>query len=111
MPKLIAIPGGKDGKDGKDGKAQEKTFSLTYGLRLYPADQIDEIEQAIGGEVRLRDGSSSRIPLHIIEGTRDQIRAQLLASIDAFFDIYSDKALETSMPSRSQTKGAEDTGC
>lgn len=105
MPKFKAIPG------GKDRKGTEKTLSLTYGLRLYPADQIDEIEQVIGGEVRLRDGSSSRIPLHIIEGTRDQIRAQLLASIDAFFDIHSDEALETSLPSRSQKKGAEDTGC
>lgn len=102
MPKFKAIPG---------GKGKEKTFSLMYGLRLYPADQIDEIKQVIGGEVCLRDGSSSRIPLHSIEGTRDQIRAQLLASIDAFFDIYSDEAFETSMPSRSQKKGAEDTGC
>ena len=105
MHKLKAIPGGK-------GKA--KTFSLVYGLRLYPAGQnskTQQIDQVVRGEVQLRDGSSSRVPLHIIEGTRDQIRAQLLASIDAFFDIYSDEALETSMLSCSQQNGAEDAGC
>lgn len=105
MPKLKAIPG---------GKGKQKPFSLVYGLRLYPAGQnnkTQQIDQVVGGEVQLRDGSSSRIPLHIIEGPRDQIRAQLLASIDTFFDIYSDGALETRVPSRSQQNGSEDTGC
>ena len=105
MPRFKAIPG------GKDAKAKEKTLSLVYGLRLYPADIGEQIEQVVGGEVQLRDDSSSRVPLHIIEGTRDQIRAQLLASIDAFFDIYSDEALETSMSARSQQNEAEDAGC
>ena len=105
MARLKAIPG------GKDGKSTGKTLSLVYGLRLYPAETDEQVKQVVGGEVQLRDGSSSRVPLHIIEGTRDQIRAQLLASIDAFFDIYSDEALETSMSARSQKNEAEDAGC
>lgn len=102
MPRLKAIPG---------GKGKEKTLSLVYGLRLYHADTGEQIEQVVGGDVQLRGGSSSRVPLHIIEGTRDQIRAQLLASIDAFFDIYSDEALATSRSARSPHEEAEDAGC
>jgi hypothetical protein len=105
MSRLKAIPG------GKGGRGKEKTLSLVYGLRLYPADKAGQIEQIVEGEVQLRDGSASRVPLHIIEGTRDQIRAQLLASIDAFFDIYSDEALETSLSGRSQQNEADDAGC
>ena len=105
MSRLKAIPG------GKDGKGKEKTLSLVYGLCLYPADKGAQIEQVVGGEVQLHDGSSSRVPLHIIEGTRDHIRAQLLASIDAFFDIYSDEALETSRSARFQKNESEDAGC
>jgi hypothetical protein len=28
--------------------------------------------------------------LHVVNGTADEIKAQLLNSIDAFFDIYAD---------------------
>ena len=53
MPRFKAIPG------GKDAKAKEKTLSLVYGLRLYPADIGEQIEQVVGGEVQLRDRSTS----------------------------------------------------
>jgi hypothetical protein len=76
MAKLRAISG---------GKAKEKTFSLVYGLRLYPAGAVAQLSE---GVTLQRNGNESRVPLHLIEGTREQIRAQLLASIDAFFDIY-----------------------
>ncbi|MBI3301832.1 MAG: hypothetical protein HYZ72_07110 [Deltaproteobacteria bacterium] len=99
MAKLRAIPG---------GKGKEKTFSLIYGLRLYPAGAVAQVTE---GEAVLRDGASSRVPLHLIEGTREQIRAQLLASIDAFFDIYSDDTVEVTAPSRFQSEGVEEPGC
>ena len=105
MARFKAIPG------GKDGRGKEKTLSLVYGLRLYPADVDGQIEEVVRGEVRLRGGSSNHVPLHIIEGTHDQIRAQLLASIDAFFDIYSDDAPETNGSTRSAQEEAEDAGC
>jgi hypothetical protein len=78
MAKLRAISG---------RKKQEKTLSLVYGLRLYSQGEVAGIEE---GKVVLQDGAESHVTLHLIEGTHEQIRAQLLASIDAFFDIYSD---------------------
>jgi hypothetical protein len=34
--------------------------------------------------------------LHVVNGTADEIKAQLLRSIDAFFDIYADSSRSTS---------------
>ena len=99
MAKLRAITG---------GKGKEKTFALIYGARLYPAG---EVLQASEGEAVLRDGARSRVPLHLIEGPREQIRAQLLASLDAFFDIYGDDSVELTTPSRVQSEGVEESGC
>lgn len=101
MAKLRAIPG---------GKSKEKPFSLVYGLRLHPAGEVTRVNE---GDVTLRDGSRGSVPLHLIEGTREQIRAQLLASIEAFFDIYSDdEAIRVSIPSCSRAEdGGEETGC
>lgn len=101
MAKLRAIPGGKN---------KEKILSFVYGLRLYPAGEIVRVHE---GEITSRDSSSSHVPLHLIEGTREQIRAQLLASIDAFFDIYSDdEVIRISAPSCSRVEdGGEETGC
>jgi hypothetical protein len=100
MAKLRAIPG---------GKSKEK-LSLVYGLRLHPAGEVTRVNE---GEVTLRDGSRSFVPLHLIEGTREQIRAQLLASIDAFFDIYSDdEVIRILLPSCSRVEdGGGETGC
>jgi hypothetical protein len=78
MTKLKAIPG---------GKGKERTFALLYGLRLYPTGEIAEIQE---NEITLTNGTQGQVPLHLLEGTREQIREQLLASIDAFFDIYGD---------------------
>ena len=98
MAKLRAITG---------GKGKEKTFALIYGLRLYP---IGEVARVGEGKAVLRDGTSSQVPLHLIEGTREQIRAQLLASIDAFFDIYSDGSVELTAD-HLQSDGVEEPGC
>ena len=99
MAKLRAITG---------GKGKEKTFALIYGVRLYPAGEVTRVS---AGETILRDGTSSQVPLHLLEGTREQIRAQLLASIDAFFDIYSADAVEVTTPSDIQSGGVEEPGC
>ena len=82
MAELRAISGGK----GKD-----KTFCLVYGVGLFPAQQIDQLQ---AGQVEFGAGRPARVPLHLIEGSRAHIRAQLLASLDAFFDIYADEAAE-----------------
>jgi len=99
MAKLRAITG---------GKGKEKTFALIYGVRLYPAGEVFQVTER---EAVLRDGTTSRVPLHLIEGTREQIRARLLASLDAFFDIYGDDSVELTAPSSAQGEGVEEPGC
>jgi hypothetical protein len=100
MAKLHAVPGGK----GKD-----KTVCLVYGVGLFPARRV---AQLTAGQVGLGQGRSGRVPLHLIEGTRDHVRAQLLASLDAFFDICVDEeAGKTASSARRQTEEATDAGC
>ena len=105
MAKLQVIPG---------NKGKEKTYSLVYGLRLYPDGDLQRVER---GKVTHQDGQESGVALHLLEGTRAQIRAQLLESIDAFFDIYSDDDVPLTRSSQPQaavqTKQAPDdeTGC
>jgi len=36
------------------------------------------------------NGSVGSMTLHVMNGTADEIKAQLLDSIDAFFDFYAD---------------------
>lgn len=102
MAKLRAIPGRKEKK---------KALSLVYGLRLYRHGEVAGIEE---GKVVLQDGAESHVTLHLIEGTHEQIRAQLLDSIDAFFDIYSDvPAMRRSSPLLQVRKEGEgdEPGC
>ena len=100
MPKLKAIPG---------GKGKERTFALIYGLRLYPAGGVVGVQES---EITLTNGMQSQVPLHLIEGTREQIRAQLLASIDAFFDIYGDTNIPVTVPVHNrEEEGVGESGC
>jgi hypothetical protein len=99
MAKLRAISG---------GKRKEPLFSLVYGLRLYRAGVVAQLSE---GVTLQQDGSESRVPLHLIEGTREQIRAQLLASIDAFFDIYDSASEQIVAPSCAISEEAGDPGC
>lgn len=99
MAKLRAISG---------GKTKEKTFSLVYGLRLYPAETVAQLHE---GVTLQQNGSESRVPLHLIEGTREQIRAQLLASIDAFFDIHGDVATPIVAPACASGEEVGEPGC
>ena len=60
-------------------------LSLVYGLRLLPEG---ELEQVGSGSIRLRNGREEHVTLHLLEGSKEEIEAQLKQSIDAFFDIY-----------------------
>lgn len=60
-------------------------LTLVYGLRLLPADEIQEVGEA---PIQLKNGNSARVTMHILEGSREQIEAQLRQSIDAFFDFF-----------------------
>ncbi len=58
---------------------------LVYGMRLLPADDLAEVAPAV---VQLKGGRQARITLHILEGGKEEIEAQLRTSIEAFFDLY-----------------------
>jgi len=61
-------------------------LTLVYGLRLLPSEEVEEARDA---EVVLRNGRTTRVTMHVIEGASEQdIRTQLLRSLDAFFEFY-----------------------
>ena len=61
-------------------------LALVYGMRLLPADELESIGNA---EVKLRNGATTGVTMHLIEGaTEEEIRRQLLQSLDAFFEFY-----------------------
>jgi hypothetical protein len=58
---------------------------LVYGMRLLPADEVEAVDSA---PVKLKNGNEARVTMHVLEGSRESIEAQLRTSIDAFFDFY-----------------------
>ena len=60
-------------------------LALVYGMRLFPANELDEVQQVV---VKLKDGRSTRITMHLIEGNKEEIEDTLHQSIDAFFEMY-----------------------
>lgn len=60
-------------------------LTLVYGMRLLPSDEVTEVGEA---PVKLKNGREAHVTMHVLEGSKDQIEAQLRSSIDAFFEIY-----------------------
>ena len=60
-------------------------LALLYGMRLLPADEIEQVESA---EIRLKSGKTVHVTMHLIEGGETEIRKQLEQSLDAFFEFY-----------------------
>jgi hypothetical protein len=60
-------------------------LALVYGMRLLPADEIEAVGDA---EISLRNGNKAHVTMHLIEGGEDEIRKQLMQSLDAFFEFY-----------------------
>ena len=58
---------------------------LVYGMRLLPSEEIEAVGEA---EVKLKNGRSARVTMHVFEGSKDEIEAQLRQSVDAFFSFY-----------------------
>jgi hypothetical protein len=62
-------------------------LALVYGMRLFPADELGEVREAT---LTLKDGRTSRVTMHLIEGSKEEIEATLEQSIQAFFEMYPD---------------------
>ena len=60
-------------------------LTLIYGLRLLPEGEVTAIEDAT---LKLANGHVAHVTMHSIEGSRQEIEAQLKRSLDAFFDFY-----------------------
>jgi hypothetical protein len=60
-------------------------LTLVYGMRLLPADEIASVGEA---PITLKNGNEAHVTMHVLEGSREQIEAQLRMSLDAFFDFY-----------------------
>lgn len=58
---------------------------LVYGMRLLPADEVEAVQAA---PVQLKNGNQAQVTMHVLEGSREQIEAQLKHSVEAFFDFY-----------------------
>ena len=58
---------------------------MVYGMRLLPADEVVGVGDA---PVQLKNGNEARVTMHVLEGSREAIEAQLKLSLDAFFDFY-----------------------
>lgn len=78
-------------RDGAPGLKRGETIAgmanlvMVYGMRLLPADEVAKIGDAA---VELKNGNEAHVTMHVLEGSREQIEAQLRLSIDAFFDFY-----------------------
>ena len=60
-------------------------LTLVYGMRLLPEGEVKEITDAT---LKLANGNEAHVTMHLLEGSRAQIEAQLKQSLDAFFDFY-----------------------
>jgi hypothetical protein len=61
-------------------------LALVYGVRLLPSDDLERFEDA---KVHLNNGQSASVTMHLIEGSsEEEIKRQLMQSLDAFFDFY-----------------------
>jgi ribosomal protein L16/L10AE len=69
-------------------KGRSQRGSLVYGMRIFDQGSVAGVEDA---RVSLADGTSGRVTMHLIEGTRVQIKRQLMQSIDAFFELLDDQ--------------------
>ncbi len=58
---------------------------MVYGMRLLPAEELAKVGDA---PLQLKNGNEAHVTMHLLEGSREQIEAQLRLSLDAFFDFY-----------------------
>ena len=60
-------------------------LALVYGMRLFPAEELDEVTEAT---IKLKSGRTARVTMHLIEGSKQEIENTLQQSISAFFEMY-----------------------
>lgn len=54
-------------------------------MRLLPEGEVTEVGEA---PIKLKNGRTAQVTMHVLEGSKDDIEAQLRQSVEAFFDLY-----------------------
>jgi hypothetical protein len=68
-------------------KLVKPAYTLCYGMRLDKGTGVERQHPHV--PIQLPDGTSDTMALHVINGTPEEIKARLLQSIEAFFEIYA----------------------
>jgi hypothetical protein len=63
-------------------------YTLSYGMRLDRGTASEFAHPHVA--VPLPDGTEGGMALHVINGTPEEIKAWLLESVDAFFELHAD---------------------
>ena len=58
---------------------------LVYGMRLLPAEDVEQVGDAL---IKLKHGREARCTMHVLEGSKDDIVKQLRTSVEAFFELH-----------------------
>jgi hypothetical protein len=64
-------------------------YTLGYGMRLDKGTGTEFAHPHV--PVTLPNGAVGSMAVHVINGTPDEIKARLLESVDAFFEIYAEE--------------------
>jgi hypothetical protein len=67
---------------------KELEYTLGYGMRLDVGTGNEFAHPHV--PIILPDGTVGSMAVHVINGTPDEIKARLLESVDAFFEIYAE---------------------
>jgi hypothetical protein len=73
------------GKGHNREEVHMANLALVYGVRLLPAEELSEVRDAT---LVLRGGKETRVTMHLIEGSKEEIEKMLRASLDAYFEMY-----------------------
>jgi len=63
-------------------------YTLSYGMRLDKGTGSELTHPHV--PITMPNGLPGSMTLHVMNGTPDEIKARLLESVDAFFEIYAD---------------------
>lgn len=63
-------------------------YTLSYGMRLDKGTAPERTHPHV--PIVLPDGSEGSMTLHVMNGTRGEIRARMLESVAAFFDLHAE---------------------
>ena len=77
-------------QNGTPKSGQE--FTLGYAMRLDRGTGTEFSHSQV--PITLPNGSVGTMAIHVINGTPEKIKAQLLESVDAFFEIYAEAVQE-----------------